>query len=713
MALVSLAPTGPQVAPANVVGAVLTKWPHAVYMKQTWDADWVYMPYVRAISARWAAFPGKSTAQLRFDYGEILREGRATYFDYAQLANHDYFICITAVPEDMAEYVLWVGVVPAHAFKIQGTKVSGTIAATSGDEMLTAHGFEYLLERRQVIGGLVFDAGESPDTAKRIGWAPTFNERHPRGAALLGNRSATKIEIGPPPVLPVSYGFGNALEGDIPYRWSARDIIEYVLYWSAPAGTVEPGFILEGPDQEPYDLIGYLDELYSVVRQEGRTAWDILKTVLDRRRGIAAYLVPSLGSDGFPDGTKPISLFAFSMSDAPSRVGGFVFPGNPWWLDITLDEGLTLESAVVEIDALNTYDTIVVEGDRVISCFSAEVIDSGTGRAPLEPAWPDADETAYDAADDDERARRKDRWERVYRMFRLPDDFDWSGTNAFNPSFDDDGNIDLTIVAPFWNVMHRLLEWLPIPASAAVGAESVVPGMTKPLVFCEKFGLAPGEGATGKWVWVEAPPLVDGKKEFEAARVTVHDREGLLEIRHETNHYLARNHFDSDPAGDDAIPPPVFDFERMVATIAVEADSVPRVQVTTQVTGGLIGRTLRIHVPGVQVWIVAIGGTATGLNADGTLSFYTGNGIARDDTDQLRAVAALAKSIYGKRRAAIRATEFGLWAIADLGTMIRAVTTNQGQTLVNAAVTEIRWDFVRATTTIQTGFLDLDTRRIR
>lgn len=713
MAIVSLPPTGPLIASANVVGSVLTKWPHAVYMKQTWDADWVYVPYLRALSARWAAFPGKSTAQLRFNYGECLREGRATYFDYAQNANHDYFICITAVPEDMAEFVLWVGVVPAHAFNILGTKISGTTTTTAGDEMLTAHGFEYFLERRYVTGGLVYEADLTPHTAKRIGWAPAFNKRHPRGAALLGNRSAVKIDLSPPPLLSVSYGFGIALDGDIPYPWSARDIIEYLLYWSAPSGAVEPGFLLEGPDQEPYDLIGYLDGLYSAVLQEGRSVWDILKTVLDRRRGISAYLVPSMGSDGFPDGSKPISLFVFSLSDTPSRVGGFVFPGNPSWVDVTLDEGLTLERAVVAIDALNSYDTIEVEGDRVISCFSAEVVDSGTGRAPLEVAWPPADEAAYDAADDEERARMKDRWERVYRMYRLPDDFDWSGTNALNPSFDDDGNIDLTTVAPFWNKMHRLLDWLPIKASAAVAAESVVPGMTKPLVFCETFDKVTGE-PTGRWVWVEAPPLDDaGVKEFEAARVTMHNREGLIGIHHETNHYLARNHFDSEPTGDDASKPPVFDYERMVATIAVEADSVPRVRVTTQLAGGLIGRKLRIHVPGVQVWIVAKGGTAIALDANGALAFYAGSEVARDDTDQLRAVAALAKSIYGKRRAAIRATEFGLWAIADLGTMIRSVTTNQGQTLVNAAVTEVRWDFTQATTTIQTGFLDLDTRRVR
>lgn len=707
MASVSI---GPAVSPATAVSTVLRKWPNAVYMRQTWDADWTLVPYLTAVSARWAAFPGKSTAQLQFRYGTVAREGRATFFDYALLAKHDYFICITAVPEDMAEFVLWVGVVPAHAFEVFGTKTSGMTVTMAGKETLTAHGFEYLLARRRVVGAWVYEAGVSPYTAKNIGWAPTFNERHSRGASLLGNRSASKIVTDAPP-LPLSYGFGDDVDAsDNPHRWSVRDIIEYLLEWSNPPSGVEPGCVLAGPDQSPYDLIGYLDGLYDVVPQEGRNVWDLLKKLLDRRRGVSAYLAPSLAGDGMPDGSKPITLYVFSMTDTPSRVGNFTFPGNPYWVDLTLDEGLLLQRAVVQIDSLNTFDQIVVEGERVVSCFSAETA-AGSGRAPLEIAWPDADETAYDAADDEERSRMKDRWERVYRIFRLPDDFNWSGTQAFNPAFDDDGNIQMGTIAPFWNKMHRLLDWLPILASGAIAAESTVPGMTKPLAFCEEYD---EEGApTGIWSWVESPPLENGMPKHAKADVIVHNREGMIEIRAESQHYLALNHFNPAPDQDDAASPPVFDYDRMVVTIAVEADSRPRVQVTTQVAGGLIGRTLTIRVPGVQVWVVGIGSTAIALNADGTLAFYTGNGVRRDDTDQLRAVAALAKSVYGKRRAAIRVTERGLWATAELGTMVRAVMMGQSQTLVNAVVTELSWDFVKATTTVHTGFLDLDTRRVR
>jgi hypothetical protein len=713
MAIVSL---GPTVQPTVGVGTVFPKWRTAVYMKETWTGGWVHIPYLRALSARYAAFPGKSTAQLRFDYGSMTREDRQFFWNYRQRGLHDYFICIKALPSDSPGFVLWTGVVPAHAFQVFASKIDGTTVTISGNEILTAHGFEYFLARRRVNGGWVYDADASPYTAVNIGWAPSFNERHPRGAALLGNRSKSKIVTDAPPIS-LSYGFGSAVDGStLPYRWSVRDIIEYLLEWSNPSGGAEPLFVLAGPDQDPYDLIGYLDGLYDVVPQEGRSVWELLKKLLDRRRGIGAVLSPSLsGSDGMPDGSHPVTLYVFSMTDVPSQVGNFTFPANPFWVDLTLDQNVQLQRAIVEIDSLNTYDEIVVEGERVVSCFTAE-INPGTGRAPIEPAWPAADETAYKAADDDKRSRKNDRWERVYRMFRLPDDFDWSGARAFNPAFDDDGNIQPTTIAPFWNQMHRLLDWLPIRSSAAMAAESVVPGMTRPLVFCETFD-EDGE-ATGKWVWVESPPINDrigeaGENVYEKADLTIHDREGLVEVRYETQHYLARNHFDPDPDQDDSRKAPVFDYEHMVVTMAVEADSRPRVRVATQVAGGLVGRTLTIRVPGVQVWIVGTGSTAIALNDDSSLAYYTGSGVERDDTDQLRAVAALAKAVYGKRRAAIRMTELGLWATVDVGTMIRAVMVNQAQTIVNAVLTEISWDCVKATTTVQTGFLDLDTRRVR
>ena len=710
MAVVSV---GPFVQPSNHISTVLNKWPHTVHMKQTWDADWVYVPYVRALSGKFVALPGKSTVQLVFDYGEIAREGRSTFFDSAKLANYDHFVCLKVLPEGMPGWVLWTGIIPAHAFEVEGTKLNGTIVKTSGKETMTAHGFEYLLERRRIIGGWVYEEGLSPYTAKNIGWAPTFNHRQSRGAALLGNRSAEKIVTDGPTVIPLSYGFATDLDAiGNPFRWSVRDVIEYLLQWSNPLGGVEPTFILEGPDQAPYDLIGYLDELYDVVAPEGRTVWDLLKKLLDRRHGLSALLAPSFDSDGFPDGSKPISLYAFSMTDVPSRVGGFTFPANPFWVDLTIDVGVTLKRAVVRTDSLGTYDKIVVEGERVVSCFSVE-IDPLDGRAPIEIAWPAADAVAYKAADKAERERKKDLWERVYRMFRLPDDFDWSGYNAFNPSFDNDGRIDVATVAPFWNVMHRFLGWLPIPVSSSVAAESPVPGMTRPLVFVQKFNEDTGD-PTGEWLWIESPPLDDdGKPLFEKGSLTMHNREGLFEVGFNTHHYLARNHLLPDPDDDDAVSPPVFDYERMVATIAVEADSVPRVQVTTQVTGGLTSRTLTIHVPGVQVWVVGTGSTVIGLNADGSLAYYTGSGVARDDTDQLRAVAALARSVYGKRRSAIRLTEEGIWSTAELGTMVRAVTIDQQRTLVNSVVTELSWDFVAGTTTVLTEFLNLDTRRFK
>ena len=110
--------------------------------------------------------------------------------------------------------------------------------------------------------------------------------------------------------------------------------------------------------------------------------------------------------------------------------------------------------------------------------------------------------------------------------------------------------------------------------------------------------------------------------------------------------------------------------------------------------------------------MVGSGQTAIGVDENGILEMYQGPDVTRDDTDQLRAVAALALAVYGKQRRGIRLTEQGVWASVPLGGMVGAVTLGQFTVAVNAVATKISWDFVRQTTTTETGYVDLDTRSL-
>jgi hypothetical protein len=633
-----------------------------------------------------------------------------------------------------------------HVFDFGATKKDNAptppTVTMHGDLILQAQGFEYLLERRKVIGAHVRD--EDDGSSKQIGWSPTFNERLQRGPSFAGNRSEEKILVAADPV---TYGFGADLDGLLPYRWSLRDIIEYLLYWTNPQDGNAPDFELNGPDEPPYDLIGYMDELYEVVQQDGKNVWSLLKTLLDRQRGIGAYFAWSVDTDpddpdypdlpnpnyGLPKRDEKIELQVFSQSDVPASMGSYTFPANPVNERLTLDKDIDIRRAVVTVDSNNTYDRFVVEGERVVSCFSVATIPIATyfPYAECEPAWTSADETAYKNETETtgpdgqpvsaDTHRNSDRYARVYRQFRLPTGFNWQDANGhrLNPLIWRYGQIDFLNDAPAWNRTHRLLDWLPIRDPAGVTAESPEPQMSKPLAVVEEID-SEGEN-TQRWHLSHVLPYLlrsDYPQVGTGGKLTMHDRESLFEVKFAPGHVLGLNHF--DPAVSETDVAPVFDYERMIATIAVETDTRAKIEVEVLVPGRDLDRVLQIRVPDAHVWLVAPT-TVVGVNDDGTLKYYespnnpylTDPRVARTDIHRLFRIALLARAMHGKRRAAVKVTRQGLALSHQLGTMLEAVVTQQNVQEVNSPVTRRSWDFEKCTSEVETNFLALDTRTVR
>ncbi len=721
--------------------AILPKYRHSVHIRQNWNDDWEYIPYLTALSATQAILPGRSRAEFVYRFGDMKREDTESFFTWQSLAQriaggvYDAYIAIRAWAQDEPAYTLWTGIVPAQSFDIFATQtvLSPQLAGMSGDQRLVAYGWDHVVERRSVPGAWVYGDG----TGDHIDWAPQFNERLVRGATQIGNRSEFKIDYTPPAGSPgeVSFGFGNDVDSDgNPFAWSVRDVIEYLLFWSGQrplvdhAASTEPNFVIGGPTtalgKSTHDVIGYLDGLQAITRQEGRNVWSMLKELLPRTRGIGATFVPksdsvpTIGSGPtffvnpdhlLPEGDMELQLF--SLTDIPGVVGDFEFPQNPTSEVIVLDKDRDVEKAIISIDSLKTYDKVIVQGSRTVSAFSCRTTPGEELAAEIEPAWSPADETAYEQLRDivdgktaDEQ-RTDTRWERVFQTFRFPDDFDWTnGVFQLNPTYDADGEVQLSRGGAFLNPPD-LLSWLPIQSDGETTAESKEPRLLAPIVIVEKFD---DEGdPTGVWQQVETP---EDAGEPSGASVTIEDRDGLMKISYQdVPHVLARNHF--TPVTDPKFEP-VFDYNNMIVTIAVRTDTRPTVEVLTGAPGGKELRVLTIPIPEVEVWVVAPG-TVDGIRPHGQPRFFPGGRVVRDDTARLRSVAALAKAVYSKRRASVRVTRKGLLDIHPLGRMIAGVTVGQQSTPVNAVVMQRTWDFVAETTTVQTGILNLDVRGVR
>jgi len=491
-------------------------------------------------------------------------------------------------------------------------------------------------------------ARQTDGSAVQIGYAPRFNERLRSGLQLVGNRSAEKITVDS---TEVCYGFGGR------NTWSHRDILEYLLYYSNDT-VVEPEFVLGPPAIDGADdpeILTFADSLVSTVSQSGINVKAIIDELITRRRGLGARLCWSVlgssapqGEAGFPGG--PVELELLSMVDVPVTAGDTTLPANPYPEYLRLDSGIDTEASIVTIDALATYDRLRVQGARTLTCFSA--VTASETNWPMDHAII---ERAWSAAEQsaydalDDSARGATAYERVYARFRLPADWNWQTVYG--------QRLNPSFDRGAWLYEHRALANMPPQGTRG--------GMFTPL-----------------------------------------DREMAFELRYNPAHYLAKNHFTG------ASEETKLDYDQMIATICLETDTRPSVDVILDTPGIGRNRMLTITLDDVEVWLIA-NGTVVGITDTGGLEIYQGPRVLRDDTYRLRATAALAMAIYNKHRRAVRVRTRGVTLGYPVGTFILGAWVDQVRHDVGSVVTQRIHDYERMTTEVVTGFVELDVRRMR
>ncbi|MCO6438965.1 MAG: hypothetical protein J5J06_17865 [Phycisphaerae bacterium] len=743
-------PAGVSTATAPTAGTVAGRQGLSVWVRRGWNAEaqqldnWTLIPYLTPIKATISAFPGRSTAELRYDFGVLRREDNRllTNFQY-QVFNPldvtDLYVAIVVSPDISSRrtgaryHTVWLGVIQTDQLELLGVPQSGTPDA-SGYQTIQCAGLESILERRQVWRGWVENAGD----AYPLDWTPMFNERMRHGFHTRPNRSAGRITAPRWVDLAsegVSYGFASFLYGDAaPAYWSTMDILEYLLYWSNdPSGVYEnavrdAAFRIDGWDPNladpPDALHNYLQRLYPTLDPDRRNVWSMINELIDRRRGISGRFTWSEHSGdygdplavagqrvGLPDTRAPIGIELFSLLDEDVAVGNETLPGNPVIEQLNIDEGHGKRARVV-IDTVDRYERLIVRGERLLSCFSASPgLDVVYNLASMSKAWTASEEAAYKAAANDEERKRMI-YDRVWCAFRLgfeaDREFTWKlplDNTSLNPSFDLSGNIQLDQHnEATWLAGKKIDDVLPFVAQADEGFESTLPAYEKPLVFLRLEGaLKPAGGAD--------PYFTRGDMAKSGCHLRMSDRDMEVRVECTPAHLIGKGTFDSPtkpyPSAD-----PLYDHRYIVATIAVRTDSRPMVVETLPSLGErptYRHRELVIDVPDCEVWIMAPT-TVIGTNANGSLQFWTGPRVVRDDTDRLRQTAALAKAWFHKLRAALVYTAPGLEPTPDIGTLVLNIRAGQIFREVRSVVTERRLDFAKRTTEIVTGMLELDLR---
>ena len=719
MATIQL-PSTPALSPAaTVASAIHTR----VEMRDQWTDAWAPVDYIEAVTITDEVGPGMPRCGFRFEYGDVRREDTAAFAQVEPLDLVNRFVRVTRLPDENSAPVdpdieaeppplpdvLFVGVFTDESIAADNVRT----AEPQGEQAITAYGLVHLLDRIPIVDAVATTEGAAEP--KFITYVPTINVETDfgvRGRSGVGNRSATKFETIVTNGVGESYVFsdnGDADQGDL---WRVSDFLEYLLVNHATLSTLTGSFsFVLGGQVEALDAI-----TVPATNFDGDTVKRAIDQLVDRRRGLVywiRYSVVRAEPPDEPEDIETVELMIASAFDQDIITNGQTIAANADQLTLELDDRPDL--AVVRIlDTTSTADAIIVRGERMQSCFTVSFQD-GT----LEKAWSDADEADYLAADDVGRA--SDRFAHVFTTFRIPRDWGWvvfSGYGVDNwigwsvaPRLTNTGEIDEdTVFGP--SLAHR--DWgstfkrnLPIPR--LVGAADDTQEFMAPLaLFVKPTDDTPGPRSIHLGSTDDLQAILPERMEPTPAHVRMLDAELAFEIQARPNHQLALHHFDG--AGDTSSPP-VFDYEWLYATVCVELDFHLEVLqfLNAGVDGQPSGRVVTIRVPDAHHWNL-FAGTIDEVRADGGVNIRFEE-ILRDDSDRLRAVAAFARTWYGKTRHAVEVTFQDVMIAYGLGGILTAVSVGDRQQDVGSIIVSRTTDLAEQITTIRTDFLDLDFAR--
>ena len=575
------------------------------------------------------------------------------------------------------------GVLPGHiAYNVTDDTTTTVVTVDSGTQLTVADD--------------IFANGEDyeirPPTIDRD---IPFNVRHPRGSGERGNRSDDADGDGVH-----QFSTDGAL-------WSWYQIIKYLLKYFGPMGITfashSDNVLLNLAITRSFDPYGLTTRqaLNRLCHTYG-LCWRVMVERYDF------------------DADETVRIIIRTQFKDDITIGDFTYDGNQHPIAVTTHSTTDVEryldvTASVMRNQSQTYDVLQIQGARIKACFTAGYKDN-----TLEPAWANALETSYLAAlgagspgDANDRYRKQPKYDGVFTRFRIPST--WDGTvsdgaggateNIF-PGVKPDGTIDWNLAGAVWNGHLPLCRELPLKEHVDYGVTPHVdhnpsgaePEYRRPIVWL-KYGAS----------YYLAHDLKETGLTNGSCSVRVAGREAALEVNANPPHLLAKNHWAGAQATD---VDPEFDYEDMVAVLAVELPQRPYRQVVLNQNG----TKKKIITVDECEFHVASGKTAVYTGAGGALKYITGGRqTLRDDTEVLKGVAAAAQAWYGTAHNALVHKRARLSASLRPGVLVTTVDRGGGNTVtVNSVVsthaTRFHYaeDGVTVTTTVTTGLADVD-----
>lgn len=676
-------------------------------VKRYWNDAWIFVPYLNPDTMHNSVAPEVDSCTLTYELGRIKQHGTNFGADYLPLNLIDWYVVVLTQYEFYQPVVLWIGIITDDKINYDRTpNISGT-------QTLTARGLGHLFDREVIHNGYVLEQGDM----KEIDWLPTFNERSTIGSSVIGNRTEDPHQwtddFG---VDRESYLF--ARNGD---QWSVLDIIKYLLTFFSPYAI-------------PIDITGQYDVLdtWSMVYDcKGKTLWQALNELIDRRRGLGFTI--TVGDD------QVVYIVVFSIMDFPLSIGNTFLPANANPVSFTVPTQFPFQHLVQDIPftitSVNQYDTLKIQGARIkITCsFSyadgtlTEGWDSSLESEYLSGPTSEEEETPTEEEIDQWRANY--RFDSVFARHIVPKDWDWTagdgeGGTKLNvaPYIYSDGDVHLGDPAPivseeetppddgsvqgsFWNGQKKWMRTLPLIKGYDYNENvSYIPTDDEPdfekiMVFIKYTN--PDDSNDTKWSLVNKLHKMDLKD----AHCSILDNEMGIELNCSPQHYFALNHFDGAAEGSE--DEPELDYEDLVITAQVETDRRFQIVLSNLANSDTSDRTKEITVPKGQYWWIHPD-TVVGINSVGGLKRNAiGNAVLRNDVELLRSVACFAAAWYGVQRQAVEIPVSVIGLFAPLGSLLVSINSLYTSAPVRTILTSRDIDFREQRTILRTAWSEM------
>jgi hypothetical protein len=687
-----------------------------------------------AVATAWAQIPGLrctqltrtvngiDSAMLYYAAGHSVAQIGETYDECPPLNIKGQFIRITIGKDTDPKQEVWVGkLVDDHVTRAGVFVAEGQRRFRAQDQTFLALGLAHLLDSRQVDGAVV-----EPTT--RIGRPLIFNSQSNASLASnrrrLGNR-ATDLNTDS------VYPFAKVPSGT---RWSAADIVKYLLKYFAPQKA--------GGDPFPTELVLDGDSAtllagYKPTLDPGtKTTHELLNDLLNPQRGFCWSIEYSelFGTNG------QAIVYAHSLAvEEATLPSDATLPANTnqQSLDFDLDE--TASPPKVIRNDRRRYNRVRARGAPITATFTI-----GDGDDTKANDWTSTLETtyknggkpttagpaldAYNALTDDEKAakndavRRREVLERVYAAFRIPDDWDKKSGDggAASPAVprnwtfadtEKTGSIlgSLPVVVGNIRVLPRTLLRRGVDYSNPSSLVDHNPSGSEPDLV-PPFAAVKVATDPDKWHFADKLSTIDTTGSTPEGEVTTsyhlhaqqHAPGVVVKAYSGSAHTLAKNHWSgAEPTARD----PELDYTAMIITRAAEADTrvegawpaSPPADVMLEELVLDLGNDYRLDFLPENTVVDIVGSQLVKAEASSNVGR-----LLRDDREALEDIARIAFEWYQTERAGLELTLRQTRKLFDLGMMVTTIGDDETLETINSVIGTVVYDMMQGTQTIAT-----------